>query len=716
MAQSMSRGGGRSVVGNYVVGKQIGAGSFSTVWHARHRAHGTEVAIKEIVTARLNNKLQDSLKSEIVILQKINHPNIIRLHDMIEEVGKIYIILEYCRGGDLSMYIQQRQGRIPEATAKHFMQQLASGLKILRDNNLIHRDLKPQNLLLSSNDDSSTLKIADFGFARSLQPRGLAETLCGSPLYMAPEIMQLQKYDAKADLWSVGAILFQLVTGKTPFTGNNQIQLLQNILKSTELLFPPNAKNLSSNCIELCKKLLRRNPVERLTFEEFFNHPFLAEKQPDKLSWDRRPQRVIGGFPISEGYPVRNREETFQEDGLPFSLDDDSSVPDGTPSFAGRLPQRLSHGFSYDAKAERKEGSSNTPLKTDSIGSSHRHTEGNLRESINLKDHRQATTRSKVVDSFELIDQDYVIVSGPPMDSYSSAGASRLSNMPFRSSSSLQASAILDPRPSDPVPIIGPPTSRIDHLGSLESPSSAPGSSQGCTDIINRLEQPPTDGMARIESLQHFASAIMELVNEKVEASRHLEAFSIQLVSLAIWKQALDICHTQAASAIEGSPNQETIRLREIMKKGQASLNIKKHLDATNILGPENVCSHIEKAFLSEVGNAEELAKHIEPGNSVVPDAMEMIFQSALALGRKGAVDEYMGRTENAVVFYSKAVRLLKFLQVEAPSLILNPPFSLTNSDRYRLQNYIDVLNNRQSVSRSQMMALLKCEDQHCSP
>lgn len=100
----------------------------------------------------------------------------------------------------------------------------------------------------------------------------------------------------------------------------------------------------------------------------------------------------------------------------------------------------------------------------------------------------------------------------------------------------------------------------------------------------------------------------------KVEASRHLEAFSIQLVSLAIWKQALDICHTQAASAIEGSPNQETIRLREITKKGQASLNIKKHLDATNILGPENVCSHIEKAFLSEVGNAEELAKHIEPG------------------------------------------------------------------------------------------------------
>lgn len=144
MDQSTSRGG-EFVIRDYVVQKQIGAGSFSTVWLARHRVNGTEVAIKEIVTARLNSKLKESLKSEIVILQRISHPNIIHLHDMIEDPGKIYIVLEYCRGGDLSMYIQRRQGRIAEATAKHFMQQLASGLKVLRENNLIHRDLKPQD-------------------------------------------------------------------------------------------------------------------------------------------------------------------------------------------------------------------------------------------------------------------------------------------------------------------------------------------------------------------------------------------------------------------------------------------------------------------------------------------------------------------------------------------------------------------------------------------
>lgn len=199
MAQSAARatgGGGGRMIGDYSIGKQIGSGSFSVVWHARHRVHGTDVAIKEIAIGRLNKKLQESLMSEIVILKQIHHPNIIRLHDIIEVPGKIHLVLEYCRGGDLFMYIQSH-GRVPESTAKHFMQQLAAGLKVLRENHLVHRDLKPQNLLLSSGDNNSVLKIADFGFARSLQPRGLAETLCGSPLYMAPEIMQLQKYDAK---------------------------------------------------------------------------------------------------------------------------------------------------------------------------------------------------------------------------------------------------------------------------------------------------------------------------------------------------------------------------------------------------------------------------------------------------------------------------------------------------------------------------------------
>jgi len=152
---------------------------------------------------------------------------------------------------------------------------------MLRDNNVVHRDLKPQNILLVENNENSLLKIADFGFAKFLQPFALAETLCGSPLYMAPEVMQAQKYDAKADLWSVGVILYQLVTGIPPFNGDNQIQLLKIILRSREIRFPSDCE-LSHGCIDLCRKLLRLNSVERLTVEEFVHHPFLSEQAPDR--------------------------------------------------------------------------------------------------------------------------------------------------------------------------------------------------------------------------------------------------------------------------------------------------------------------------------------------------------------------------------------------------------------------------------------------------
>ncbi|XVF55188.1 hypothetical protein PTKIN_Ptkin06aG0016800 [Pterospermum kingtungense] len=726
MAQVAGRG---RMVGDYIVGRQIGSGSFSVVWHARHRIHGTEVAIKEIVTGRLNKKLQDSLMSEIFILKRINHPNIIRLHDIIEVPGKIHLVLEYCKGGDLSMYIT-RHGSVPEATAKHFMQQLAAGLQVLRDNNLIHRDLKPQNLLLSTNDSKAVLKIADFGFARSLQPRGLAETLCGSPLYMAPEIMQMQKYDAKADLWSVGAILFQLVIGKTPFTGNNQIQLLQNIMKSIELHFPVENNYLTADCKDLCQKLLRRNPVERLTFEEFFNHPFLSQGQPDELLSIQRFSRTMADYPFAKRSPIVNTEESSQEDCLPFFLDDDSSGPEGSPSFAGkRSSMKSAYGFSPDAK-DTKEATSNPLNKVDltskysgtgcklentSFRLENRRVSGEtLHEPHKSMDQRSINARSKVGDSLELIDQDYVLVSGPPMDvSSSSTSTSKPNHNPYKSESPPIIPFTNKNASAAPIPIIGATNVNISHAGSLESQSSAPGTSQGSMDIGDALEQPSSHCMTRIKSLQQCASAITELVHEKIEAGRQLEAFSIQLVILAIWKQALHICHTQAASAMEGSPSQETSRLRSASKRhGTSDTEECQDVDVVSPEGPEDISSEIEREFLREVEHAEELAKVIEPGSTEMPDAMETIFQAALALGRRGGVDELMGDTESAAFLYSKAVRLLVFLLVEAPSLILNPPFSLTNSDRYRLRTYIDFLRNRQGYSRSQRMALLKCKDQ----
>ncbi|XP_073525423.1 uncharacterized protein [Phyllobates terribilis] len=267
------------IVGDYVIGPRIGSGSFAVVWKSRHRLLGTQFAIKEINKKHLN----ENMLKEISILRRINHPNIIRLFDAIETDDKIFLVLEYCEGGDLGEYLH-KHGRVSMDVARHFMRQLAAGLKVLNDNNLIHRDLKPQNLLLTTKGLTPQMKIGDFGFARYLTPQSLADTLCGSPLYMAPEIIQNRKYDAKADLWSVGAILYQLGMGRPPYGGNSQIELFQNILSSLELHFPEAALQvLNPDFVELCRRLLRRNPVERLTFEEFFCHNFLTESRNENL-------------------------------------------------------------------------------------------------------------------------------------------------------------------------------------------------------------------------------------------------------------------------------------------------------------------------------------------------------------------------------------------------------------------------------------------------
>ncbi|RUS14525.1 kinase-like domain-containing protein [Endogone sp. FLAS-F59071] len=223
--------------------------------------------------------------------------------------------MEFCSLGDLSAYIKRRKaapsgqgpaGGLYEIVSRHFLKQLASALEFLRSKNLIHRDIKPQNLLLlPPNTNQSgrpviglpnypTLKIADFGFARSLPSHSLAETLCGSPLYMAPEILRYEKYDAKADLWSVGAVLYEMVTGRPPFRALNHVELLHKIEKGGDnIRFPGepswSSKNrddgydidipttsvplVSDDMKDVIRHLLKRNPVERISFEEFFYHP-----------------------------------------------------------------------------------------------------------------------------------------------------------------------------------------------------------------------------------------------------------------------------------------------------------------------------------------------------------------------------------------------------------------------------------------------------------
>ncbi|XP_061987757.1 serine/threonine-protein kinase ATG1t isoform X1 [Populus nigra] len=264
--------------GNYILKSKLGESSFSTVWKAENKITGGGVAVKQVYLSKLNKNLRNCLDCELNFLSSVNHTNIIRLLDVFEDECCMFLVLEFCSGGNLSSYLQQH-GRVEEKIAKRFTQQMGDGLKILQSHHIIHRDLKPENILLSGKESDVVLKIADFGLSRRVLPDNYVETVCGSPFYMAPEVLQFQRYDYKVDMWSVGVILFELLNGYPPFRGRTNFQLLQNIKSSSCLPFSQHIlSGLHPDCVDICSRLLSANPVQRLSFDEFYHHKFLRRK------------------------------------------------------------------------------------------------------------------------------------------------------------------------------------------------------------------------------------------------------------------------------------------------------------------------------------------------------------------------------------------------------------------------------------------------------
>ncbi|XP_036384390.1 serine/threonine-protein kinase ULK1 isoform X1 [Megalops cyprinoides] len=257
----------------------IGHGAFAVVFKGRHREkHDWEVAVKCINKKNLA-KSQTLLGKEIKILKELKHEHIVALHDFQETASCVYLVMEYCNGGDLADCLHSK-GTLSEDTIRVFLHQIAGAMRVLQSKGIIHRDLKPQNILLShsggrkSSPSNTCIKIADFGFARYLQNNMMAATLCGSPMYMAPEVIMSQNYDAKADLWSIGTIVFQCLTGKAPFQASSP-QDLRLFYEKNKNLNPNIPRETSSHLKHLLQGLLQRNPKDRMDFDEFFQHPFL---------------------------------------------------------------------------------------------------------------------------------------------------------------------------------------------------------------------------------------------------------------------------------------------------------------------------------------------------------------------------------------------------------------------------------------------------------
>ncbi|NXN27864.1 ULK3 kinase, partial [Nycticryphes semicollaris] len=230
------------------------------------------VAIKCVSKRSLNRVSVENLLTEIEILKTIRHPHIVELKDFQWDNDYVYLIMEFCAGGDLSRFIRMRR-ILPEKVARIFLQQLACALKYLHDRNISHLDLKPQNILLSA-PENPQLKLADFGFAQHMSPWDEKHVLRGSPLYMAPEMVCRQQYDAWVDLWSVGVILYEALFGKPPFASRSFAELEEKI-RSTRAVELPSRPQLSPECRDLLGRLLERDPLKRISFQDFFAHPFV---------------------------------------------------------------------------------------------------------------------------------------------------------------------------------------------------------------------------------------------------------------------------------------------------------------------------------------------------------------------------------------------------------------------------------------------------------
>ena len=307
-------------LGKYIIFKEkIGRGTFSNVYKGYYPELKVEIAVKKI-NRRGIEKMRKYIDTEIEIMKDLNHPNITKLYDVIYDNRKnyenIYLILEYCPNGDLTSLLKKKK-IMDESEAKKYLQQLANGLKYLTENNIFHRDLKPQNILIGKDN---ILKITDFGFAKSVNSSDISETFCGSPLYMAPEILTYQKYTYTADLWSVGVILYEMLTGETPFTGNNLYNLVSN-MKDNEVRIP-NYTNLSSECKQLLFSLLQKDPSNRLSWEKFYNHPWFK----DHHKIDELYKKIFDnedGEDNSLKSSECNSNDNFLEDGLMFEFEED---------------------------------------------------------------------------------------------------------------------------------------------------------------------------------------------------------------------------------------------------------------------------------------------------------------------------------------------------------------------------------------------------------
>jgi len=310
--------GGRRVINGFVIGKDIGKGTFGRVRLCTHEDTGGQYAIKIIDKSKIDMRTvkskhtpgMDEMRQEVAIMKRLSHPNIVNLCAVIDDpaASQLYIVTEYCEKGAVMEGLDGNDP-LPEAKAREYFRDILLGVHYLHGQGVIHRDIKPMNLLLTKDD---VVKIGDFGTAARLITGNskYVAGVTGTPAFMAPELLveDSEEYDGPAvDLWSCGATLFMLVTGRPPWMSDDEINLAKKV-KNDELVFPAdwNKNNYSPHLKNLISQLLVKDPKNRLTLQETMKHDWVTEEGSELLE---EHQKVLVSWESSGGVEPPSKEE-----------------------------------------------------------------------------------------------------------------------------------------------------------------------------------------------------------------------------------------------------------------------------------------------------------------------------------------------------------------------------------------------------------------------